>query len=48
METISYVSLGLAIVLMIENIFKRIKKSKCSCCGSVIETEMNEIQVNKT
>jgi hypothetical protein len=40
METVSWISLGFAIVLAIERIFKRIKKSKCSCCGSMIETEM--------
>lgn len=40
MEVVSWIGLALAIVLSIERTFARIKKSKCNCCGGIIETEM--------
>jgi hypothetical protein len=36
-EPVSWIAFAFAVLLTVERIANRIKKSKCSCCGSTAE-----------
>jgi hypothetical protein len=36
-ETVSWVAFAFAVLVTAERIFNRIRKSKCSCCGTTAE-----------
>jgi hypothetical protein len=36
-EAVSWIAFAFAVLVTVERIFNRIKKSKCSCCGTSAE-----------